>query len=154
MRVVSATETFPGTVHEAESVWYDTDGWAEWVDGLSRVHIVGAGWPEVGGTVSWVSSPAGRGHVVERVVAYERLRGQTLEVKDDTITGTQQVEFVPDEEESVSVELTLSYQITDRSLITPVIDALFVRRAFKDSLQTTLRRFGLELANTRGPDPE
>jgi hypothetical protein len=150
MRVVSATETFPGSVHEAETVWYDTAKWPGWVDGLDRVEAVGSGWPAVGGSVTWQSHPAGRGRVVERVVAYEPLSGQTLEVEDDSITGTQSVDFTP-EGESVAVELAFCYEITERSIATPLIDLLFIRRAFKSSIELTLHRFGLELAAARTP---
>ena len=148
MRAVSAVETFPGSVHEAETVWYDTDRWPSWVDGLDRVESVGGGWPEVGGSVTWESGPAGRGRVVERVVEFEPLGGQTLEVEDDSIRGRQSVTFSP-EQDGVSVTLSLEYEIKERSPLTPVVDLLFIRPAFRSSIRTTLRRFGVELAAAR-----
>jgi hypothetical protein len=150
MRVVSAVETFPASVHEAESVWYDTERWPSWVDGLERVKQVGGGWPEVGGRVEWESGPAGRGHVRERVVSREPLAGQTVEVEDDSIRGRQRVTFTP-EDEGVSVALSLEYEIKQRSIFTPVIDLLFIRPVFRSSIQTTLHRFGVELATAREP---
>jgi hypothetical protein len=148
MRVVSAVETFPGTVHEAESVWYDTDGWPGWVDGLDRVDRVTGGWPRVGGSLGWESGPAGRGRVIERVVSYERLEGQTVEVEDDSIRGRQSVEFTP-EDDGVSVALSLEYELKARSPLTPVLDLLFIRPAFRNSIRATLHRFGVELAAAR-----
>jgi hypothetical protein len=151
MRVVSAVETFPGSVHEAETVWYDTAGWRSWVDGLDRVVEVDARWPQLGASVKWESGPAGRGRVLERVTAYEPLSGQTVEVEDDSIQGRQSVAFAP-VEEAVEVMLTLEYEIRRRSLLTPLVDLLFIRRAFRMSLDATLRRFGLELEAARGAD--
>lgn len=151
MRAVSAVQTFPGTVHEAETVWYDTAGWPSWVDGLDRVTEVDPRWPQLGASVIWESGPAGRGRVVERVVAHEPLSGQTVEVQDDSIRGHQTVAFAPAEKE-VEVALTLEYEIKRRSLVTPLVDVLFIRRAFRASLDATLRRFGLELEAARGAD--
>jgi hypothetical protein len=151
MRVVSTVQTFPGSVHEAETVWYDTGRWPSWVDGLDRVTDVDPGWPQLGASVRWESGPAGRGHVVERVTAYEPLSGQTVEVQDDSIEGRQSVAFAP-AGEAVEIALTLEYEIKQRSVLTPVVDLLFIRRAFRASLDATLRRFGLELEAARGAD--
>jgi hypothetical protein len=148
MRLVSAAETFPGSVHEAEIVWYDTDRWSTWVDGLERVEHVSASWPEAGASVTWQSGPAGRGRVVERVVSHEALDGQTLEVEDDSIRGRQTVTFTPDDE-GVAVVLSLEYEIKGRSPLTPLIDLLFIRPAFRNSIRATLHRFGVELAAAR-----
>jgi hypothetical protein len=137
---------FHATVHQAETLWYDTSRWPAWVDGLERVVDVAGDWPRAGARVTWESGPAGRGHVTERVTAYEALAGQTLEVSDDSITGTQTITFTP-LDDGVSVQLALDYRISKRSLFTPVVDALFVRGAMRRSLQTTLARFGIELEN-------
>ena len=56
------------------------------------------------------SGPAGRGRVVERVIAYEPLRGQALEVDDDSISGRQSVAFAG-AGERVQVSLTLDYKL-------------------------------------------
>jgi hypothetical protein len=149
MRVVSVVESFPGSVHEAETVWYDTARWPAWIDGLDRVSAVDPRWPQRGASVTWESGPAGRGKVVERVVAYEPLGGQTVEVQDDSIEGRQAVKFTP-AGARVNVELSLEYEIRQRSLFTPLVDVLFIRRAFRTSLESTLHRFGLELESARG----
>jgi hypothetical protein len=135
---------FHATVHQAETLWYDTSRWPGWIDGLERVRDVSADWPNAGARVTWESGPAGRGHVTERVTRYEPLAGQTVEVTDDSITGTQAIAFVP-LDDGVAVELSLDYRISKRSPLTPIVDALFVRGAMRRSLQTTLERFGLEL---------
>jgi uncharacterized membrane protein len=148
MATVRVTFTFPGTVHEAESCWYDTTGWPSWVDGLERVSEVGGNWPGAGASVTWRSGPAGRGTVNERVTNYEPLSGQTVQVQDDSITGRQTVAFVP-VDDGVEVTLALEYEIRKRSIFTGIVDFLFIRRAMATSLRTTLTRFGVELAGAR-----
>ena len=148
MPTVRADLMFPGSVHQAESLWYDTSRWSLWVDGLAEVAKVDGDWPHAGARVVWDSSPAGRGRVVERVVGHESLSGQTLEVEDDSIRGNQSVAFTPVDGQ-VDVELTLTYQIKKRSIITPLLDFFFIRRAMASSLTKTVTRFGVELAAER-----
>jgi hypothetical protein len=143
--------TFPGSVAEAERCWYDTARWPEWVDGMARVLEVRGDWPLAGASVSWESGPAGRGRVLERVLEHEALEGQTVAVADDSITGRQQVRFTPANGE-VEVELSLSYRLKRRSLLTPLVDPLFIRSAVAMSLRRTLSRFGAQLAASRLPD--
>jgi hypothetical protein len=149
MRSVQVTERFEGTVAEAERCWYDTTRWSRWVDGLDRVLAVDDGWPQAGATVTWESGPAGRGRVTERVVAYESLRGQTLDVHDGSIRGRQSVVFVP-VQAGVEVSLMLEYQLVRRSIVSPLVDALFIRRAMAVSLGVTVTHFGVELEAARG----
>jgi uncharacterized membrane protein len=154
MRTVRVALAFPASVHEAETCWYDTTRWPAWVDELARIVEVAGDWPRAGASVTWESGPAGRGHVIERVVAYQPLAGQTLEVRDDSIHGRQSVTFMP-ADGSVEVALGLDYEISERSIFTPLVDALFIRRAMERSLRTTLSRFGAELAawrSSRGAD--
>jgi hypothetical protein len=148
MRVVTGAQTFPVSVHEAETVWYAAERWPAWVDGLDRVEQVSGAWPGVGGSVTWESGPAGRGRVTERVVAHEPLGGQTVEVEDDSIRGRQSVTFTPDDA-GVAVELELDYELKRRSPLIPVVDLLFIRPAFRNAISSTLHRFGVELAAAR-----
>jgi uncharacterized membrane protein len=140
-----ASRAFPGSVHDAEQRWYDTGRWPAWIDGLDRVISVDGDWPRVGASVSWESAPAGRGRVRERVVGFEARVGQTLEIQDDSITGRQSVTFTR-AGDRVEVEMQLEYRITKSSILTPVIDFLFIRRAMSRSLAWTLERFGAELS--------
>jgi hypothetical protein len=144
MGAVEVTLGFPGSVHDAESLWYDTGRWVAWVDGLDAIVSVDGEWPRVGATVVWQSGPAGRGRVTERVVEYEPLDGQTVEVQDDALTGRQSIRFTPDEH-AVEITLRLEYRVTKRSIVTPIVDLLFIRNAVRASLRATLSRFGLEL---------
>jgi hypothetical protein len=146
MPTVDASAVIPGTAHDAATVWFEASRWPDWVDGLEAVASVEGGWPEVGGTVVWRSVPAGRGQVTERVVAFDPLGGQTVEVSDDSITGRQTVSFTPSGDDAVEVVLSLEYRIRKRSIFTPVVDMLFVRNAWRTSLRATLGRFAVEVA--------
>jgi Polyketide cyclase / dehydrase and lipid transport len=145
---VSVSEVFPGTVHEAETCWYDTAGWPSWIDGLDRVEAVSGDWPQTGSSVRWRSGPAGRGTVTERVRAHEPLAGQTVDVQDDSISGRQTVAFTPTND-AVEVAFTLEYEIRKKGVFTPVIDFLFIRRPMEMSLRKTLGAFGAELESRR-----
>jgi len=147
---VRATAELPRSVHEAETCWYDTGRWPIWVDQLARVISVEGQWPSLGSTVVWESGPAGRGRVTERVSAYEPLGGQTVEVEDDSIIGSQSVTFTPLSDDGVTVALSLDYRIKRRNPLTPLIDLLFIRRLMAGSLRSTLGRFGTELETSRG----
>jgi hypothetical protein len=149
MRTVRATRTFPGAVAEAERCWYDTSGWPSWVDGLDNVVRTAAPWPEVDGSVTWQSGPAGRGRVTERVVAYAPGDGQALEVSDDAVTAHQTVGFVA-VADGVEVTLELEYRLNRSSPLTPVVDLLFIRRQMTQSLDRTLERFGARLRTQCG----
>jgi hypothetical protein len=148
MRVVLARQTVAGTVQEVERRWYDTTRWPTWVDGLERVVEVAGEWPAAGAAVTWDSGPAGRGRVIERVVAHEPLAGQTLEVRDSSLRGRQSVAFVA-VTDCVEITLTLAYELERRRPLTPLVDALFIKRAMTTSLTTTLGRFGAEFGSRR-----
>jgi Polyketide cyclase / dehydrase and lipid transport len=137
---VSVTTTVPGRVVEAEELWYDPHRWAAWIDGFGHVAKLEGEWPQVGARLLWDSRPKGRGRVLERVVAYEPRRGQSLEVEDEKLTGLQTVSFEPADDE-VRVSLTLEYSLKEGNRL---LDLLFVRRALQQSLNRTLTRFSHE----------
>jgi hypothetical protein len=102
--------------------------------------------------VIWNSTPDGRGRVVERVQAYEVRSGQTLAVEDPRLEGTQTVTFAALDGGGCRLSVELDYALKDRTLFTPLVDALFVRRALNDALRRTLVRFSRELAAGRRAD--
>jgi hypothetical protein len=140
---VRATTTVPGRVVDAEELWYDPHRWAAWIDGFGHVAKLEGDWPHAGARLLWDSRPQGRGRVSERVTEYEARAGQTLAVEDARLEGTQQVAFEP-QSDKVLVSLTLEYTLKERSVVTPLLDLVFIRRALRDSLQRTLERFGHE----------
>jgi len=138
-----ASITVPGLASGAEELWYDPHRWAAWIDGFGHVARLEGDWPHAGARLLWDSPPKGRGRVSETVTAYEPRTGQTLEVEDGRLYGTQSVRFEP-EAGGVRITLALEYRLKDRKPLTPLVDRLFVRRQLTDSLRRTLTRFGHE----------
>ena len=143
MGSVRAVQRVPGLASDAAELGYDPQRWPAWVDGFSHVVKLEGEWPDVGARSVWESRPGGRGRVVERVTAYEARTGQTLEVEDEKLRGTQQVSFTPGPD-GVEVALELEYELKVRNPFTPLSDALYIRRALRDSLKRTLLRFARE----------
>jgi hypothetical protein len=139
----SATTIVPGRIADAEELWYDPHRWAAWVDGFGHVAKLEGDWPHEGSRLLWDSPPQGRGRVNERVIAYEPRTGQTLQVEDAKLSGTQTVAFEAAGDD-VRITLTLEYELKQRGPLTPLLDPLFIRRALRDSLRRTLVRFGYE----------
>ena len=138
----------PGRIGEAETLWYDLRRWPAFIDGFAHV-VRDEGWPRADGVLVWDSTPAGRGRVVERVSAHVPGQGQTAEVEDPRLAGTQTVAFTM-RNAGVGVTLTLDYRLkTGPAPLRPVLDALFVGRAIRDSLRRTLSRFARELEADR-----
>jgi hypothetical protein len=84
--------------------------------------------------------------VVERVVRHQPGDGQELAVEDPRLRGTQSIRF-EQLEDGVGLTLALDYQLKQSGPLTPVVDLVFIRRALRDSLRRTLRRFSHELAS-------
>lgn len=127
----------------AEDLWYDTNRWPTFVDGLAHVAKVEGDWPRTGRVV-WDAKPGGRGRVVEQVLAQEARGGQTLAVEDETLRGTQRVTFQP-MDGGCRVMLALEYEVKQRRPLISVVDRLFIRRPMTDSLRRTLTRFKREV---------
>jgi hypothetical protein len=145
---VRTSRDFPATVAEAEALWYDLERWPSFVEGFHHVEKVDGGWPEAGGVLVWRSTPAGRGRVQEAVTEHLPGQGQTVDVDDDQLLGTRRVRFAP-RTDGVRIELSLSYQLKDRSPLKRLADVFFIRRALRDSLRRELSRFGYELQSDR-----
>lgn len=135
----------PGSVAAAEAVWYDLHRWPAFVDGFARVVSVEGDWPQPGARLVWESLPGGRGRVEERSTRQVPRAGQTVEVEDEQLRGTQEVSFAA-LEDGVEVALVLSYELNRRGPLRRVTDVLFIRRALGDSLRRTLTRLGAELS--------
>ena len=143
MGKVRAAQFVLGLAFEAEQLWYDPKRWPGWIDGFSHVVKLEGDWPGVGARSVWESRPGGRGRVVERVTVYEARVGQTVAVEDERLRGTQAVSFEPGPD-GVEVALELEYELKDRNPLTRLTDALFIRRALRDSLKRSLLRFARE----------
>jgi hypothetical protein len=145
---VRAAVKVPGLASEAEALWYDPQRWPAWVDGFGHVAKMEGEWPAPGARAVWDSRPGGRGRVVERVTAYVARSGQTLAVEDEKLRGTQSVTFEPGPD-GVEIALELEYEIKAANVLTPLTDALFIRRAMRESLQRSINGFARELRGDR-----
>jgi hypothetical protein len=142
---VSASQDVRGPLGGAERLWYDTTRWPSFVDGFGHRAKQEGPWPQTGARIVWDSTPAGRGRVIERVTAHEPGVGQELAVEDPRLNGTQRVRFEA-LEDGVAVSVELEYELKQAGPLTPLVDVLFIRRALRDSLRRTLRRFSHEVA--------
>jgi hypothetical protein len=145
---VRASIDIAALASEAEALWYDTARWPTFIDGLHHIARLEGDWPHAGARVLWDSNPGGRGRVQERVSAYAAREGQTVEVEDEKIRGTQRITFTPTES-GVTVTLELRYELKDRKPGMPLIDLLFIRRPQREALERTLRRFRTEVTAER-----
>lgn len=141
-RSVRAQRLVPLAPEAALALWADTDRWLNFVEGFARVLERSGDWPAEGAKVVWESTPEGRGRVTERVLE----RGTSAfatQVYDDSISG-RQVLRVSEDAEGSRVALELDYELSKPGPISAVTDLLFIRRALRDSLERTLRRFAVE----------
>ena len=138
----SAQITVPGRASEAEALWYDPVRWPAWVDGFGHVVELPDGWPQHG-RLAWNGVPGGRERVLETVTAYEPRAGQSLQVEDAALRGTQRVAFSPGAD-TTTVTLELVYELKQRSPLTPLLDLFVTRRRLAASLQRTLEAFARE----------
>ena len=145
---VRASIVVPGLASQAEELWYDTTRWPSFVDGMHHLARLEGDWPRAGARVLWDSRPGGRGRVQERVTSFVAREGQTLEVEDEKLHGTQRVTFTPIEG-GVTVTLELRYTLKEQRPGMALVDLLFIRRPQRESLERTLRRFRTEVAAER-----
>ena len=127
-----------GTLH----LWADTGRWPTFVEGFARTVEVSPEWPGEGSKVVWESTPDGRGRVTERVVEHAPGRFVT-EVFESALHGTQTL-TVGEHADGAQVELELEYELTKYGPLNAVADLIFIRRALRDALRRTLRRFAVE----------
>jgi uncharacterized membrane protein len=130
----------------AYGLWTDLKRWPTFIDGFARVQRVDDGWPGEGAKLVWQSTPDGRGLVTERVTADEPGVVLATQVFEERLAGTQTVSFEADEEEGTLVQLELDYELTEGGPLSGITDVLFIRRAQRDALVRTLRRFATEAA--------
>jgi hypothetical protein len=123
-------------------LWSDVDRWPSFVEGYVRRLELTDAWPEPGGRVVWESTPDGRGRVTETVTENGVDRFAT-QVYEKALTGVQTLRALPANGGS-EVELALEYQLARYGPLRGIADALFIRRALRDSLRRTLFRFSIE----------
>jgi hypothetical protein len=149
MRSASAQTDVVLTPEAALRLWTDTDRWATFVEGFARTLERSPEWPAAGSRVVWESTPAGRGRVTEKVMEGEGPDRFVTVVFEERLNGTQTFRVVESEGGS-RAELSLDYQLTKYGPLSGVADAIFIRRAIRDSLRRTLFRFAVEAEEEAG----
>jgi hypothetical protein len=148
VRRTQALGVVPLAPEAALALWTDTRRWATFVEGFAHTVEVGADWPAKGSKVVWQSIPGGRGRVTEQVEEGENDRFVTR-VFEDALTGRQALRVLEDAEGS-RVELSLEYELSSYGPFRAIADVLFIRRALRDALRRTLRRFAVEAQEEAG----
>jgi hypothetical protein len=133
----------------AAELWRDPRRWSAFVEGFARFVEVSPDWPAEGSKLVWESIPTGRGRVTEKVVDTGDRRFATR-VAEKRLAGFQRAAFEPGEQGGSRVWLELEYELTGDSPFRGLADVLFIRRALRDSLRRTLRRFAIEAEEERG----
>jgi hypothetical protein len=142
MARTGAARVVPLTPEGTLRLWVDTSRWPTFVEGFARVLEVSDDWPAEDAKVVWESIPGGRGRVTEKVVANGPGRFAT-QVFEDAFAGEQAVS-VSEDAEGARVELILDYELSRYGPLRAVADVLFIRRALRDAMRRTLRRFAVE----------
>ena len=132
----------------ALTLWTDPARWPTFIEGFGRLVGTDGDWPAPESRVVWESVPAGRGRVTEKVVESAPDRIATM-VFEDRLAGKQTLRVAP-ADSGAAVELSLEYTLTKYGPAAPLADALFIRRAIRDSLARTLRRFAIEAEEEAG----
>jgi hypothetical protein len=138
----------PLTPEAAMRLWTDTSRWATFVEGFARTLEQSPEWPDEGARTVWESTPGGRGRVTERVTGHSPGRFST-QVFEEALNGSQTVLF-GEHADGTMVEIELTYELNKYGPLRAVADAIFIRRAQRDSLRRTLGRFAVEAEEEAG----
>jgi hypothetical protein len=148
VRLASAEAEVALTPEAALRLWTDVSRWPSFVEGFARVVELDPEWPGEGSRAIWESVPAGRGRVTEKVTDVTPGAFSTL-VFEDRLSGRQTFRAV-ESEGGARVELSLEYTLTSYGPLGPLADAIFIRRALRDSLRRTITRFEVEAQDEAG----
>src|SRR3954454_10676930 len=132
----------------ALALWTDVRRWSTFVEGFARVLEVSDDWPAEGSKVVWQSIPGGRGRVTEKVVASGTGQFAT-QVYEEALEGRQTLRLSEDAD-GARLELVLEYELSKYGPLQALADVLFIRRALRDALRRTLRRFAVEAEEEQG----
>jgi hypothetical protein len=149
MRTARADAEVALTPEAALRLWTDLSRWASFVEGFARVLEADREWPAHDSRVIWESIPAGRGRVTEKVVEPPAAGAFATMVFEDRLAGRQTFHAV-ESAGGARVELTLEYTLTRHGPLGAVADAIFIRRALRDSLRRTIQRFAVEAQDDAG----
>ena len=149
MRIARAEAEVVLTPEAALRLWADAPRWPTFVEGFARVVEQDPAWPAQGSRLVWESVPAGRGRVTEKVVRGAAADRFATQIFEERLIGVQTFRAAESEAGS-RVELSLEYTLTKYGALGGVADAIFIRRALRDSLRRTLARFAVEAEEEAG----
>ena len=147
-RRAAATAEVPLDPEAAVELWIDLRRWPSFMEGFARLVSESGGWPAKGSKAVWESGPGGRGMVTEKVTQ-RSARSFAARVVEERLVGVQSFRAEPAESGS-RVEVALDYELTSPSPLRGLTDMLFIRRALRDSLARTLRRYAVEADDDAG----
>jgi uncharacterized membrane protein len=128
----------------AFELWSDLRRWPTFIDDFGHPESVDPEWPATGAKLVWQSKPHGRGRVTQKVIVSEPPNRLQMLLFEDRLSGTQTATFERGEDGRTIFELELEYTLTKSGVFAAITDVLFIRRALKDSLGRTCRRFASE----------
>jgi len=149
VRVARAEADVALTPEAALRLWTDVSRWPSFVEGFARVVELDSEWPGRESRVIWESIPSGRGRVTEKVVESGGPDRFSTMVFEDRLAGRQTLRAA-ESEGGARVELSLEYALTSYGPFAAIADALFIRRALRDSLRRTIARFRVEAEEEAG----
>ena len=149
MRTARAQADLVLTPEAALRLWADLDRWPSFVEGYARTVERSPDWPGGGARLVWESTPAGRGRVTEKVAEGEGPDRFVTQVFEERLHGLQTFRVIESEGGS-RAELSLEYTLTKYGPLSALADAIFIRRAIRDSLRRTLARFAVEAEEEAG----
>ena len=147
-RVARAGAVVPLAPEGALALWTKVSRWPAFVEGHARTLELSPDWPADGSRVVWESGPGGRGRVTEKVVEHSNGRFAT-DVFEDALHGRQTLR-IGEHAEGSRVQVELEYDLAQGGPLRALSDLLFIRRALRDSLNRTLRRFAVEAEDEAG----
>lgn len=153
MSRVEAAVEIEAPLAEVWDLYFDRERWPAWVDGFSSV-VSSSGYPGAGGTLTWRSTPAGRGEVRERVIAHEPRSLHRIKYSDPSSEGALETTFemlpaaAAETGRRTLVTQRLDYRVTSGGPLAPITDFLFIRSQMRRSLERSLADLRLEAERT------
>jgi Polyketide cyclase / dehydrase and lipid transport len=148
MPTVAESVHVRASLAESWDLYFDPSAWPAWVDGFGSVES-SAGYPEVGGTLRWRSTAAGRGTVTERVLEREPRRLHRIAFTDPESEGELasrfEIEAGREGDAGTRVGQEMTYRLLQAGPLTRLTDAFFIRPQIRRSLRRTLERFRAEV---------
>ena len=143
MSEISGSISIAASLAETWDHYFDARGWPGWVDGFHSV-VAAEGYPEVGGTLRWRSTPAGRGEVDEQVTEHVPRRIHVVSFRDPQTEGELRTAFQI-EGEQTRVEQRLTYRLLRGGPFAWATDRLFIRSQQRGSVERSLLRLKHEV---------